>query len=262
MNWLTRFRRWVRIRIPPVRDASTKPIAATVLPDPVACSNQKRRVGAGVLGRLLDHLLVVGGLGLLPVDRLLVGGQLLGLELELVLVVASSSESRFVPEALRAATGPAPFSSSALSAEFVVVGAAPPRRRWSARWRPSARARSRARRGFPTARRPGAGRASRRRRAWARRRRAGARARASARSRGATRSRATRCPRRSPRARRPPRGGGPFRGRAPRGSRPRAGSCSRANSLARSISALESVLTAFAAASFVSAMKPLSRAPR
>src|SRR3954454_11319330 len=28
--------------MPPVRDASTKPIAATVLPAPVACSNQKR----------------------------------------------------------------------------------------------------------------------------------------------------------------------------------------------------------------------------
>ena len=29
--------------MPPVRDASTKPSAATVLPAPVACSNQKRR---------------------------------------------------------------------------------------------------------------------------------------------------------------------------------------------------------------------------
>ena len=42
MNWSTRLRRWVRIRTPPVREASTKPTAATVLPAPVACSNQKR----------------------------------------------------------------------------------------------------------------------------------------------------------------------------------------------------------------------------
>ena len=33
--------------MPPVRDASTKPSAATVLPAPVACSNQKRRAAPG-----------------------------------------------------------------------------------------------------------------------------------------------------------------------------------------------------------------------
>ena len=33
--------------MPPVRDASTKPSAATVLPAPVACSNQKRRPSPG-----------------------------------------------------------------------------------------------------------------------------------------------------------------------------------------------------------------------
>ena len=74
MNWSTRLRRWVRIRTPPVREASMKPTAATVLPAPVACSNQKRRLGAGVLGRLGDDLLVLG-LGLLPVLGLLVGGE-------------------------------------------------------------------------------------------------------------------------------------------------------------------------------------------
>ena len=37
-----------------MRDASTKPSAATVLPAPVACSNQKRAVGVGVLGLLAD----------------------------------------------------------------------------------------------------------------------------------------------------------------------------------------------------------------
>ena len=33
--------------MPPVRDPSTKPSAATVLPEPVACSNQKRRAAPG-----------------------------------------------------------------------------------------------------------------------------------------------------------------------------------------------------------------------
>ena len=36
--------------MPPVREASTKPIAATVLPAPVACSNQKRREAPGSSG--------------------------------------------------------------------------------------------------------------------------------------------------------------------------------------------------------------------
>ena len=35
---------------PPVREASTKPTAATVLPAPVACSNQKRRLAPGSSG--------------------------------------------------------------------------------------------------------------------------------------------------------------------------------------------------------------------
>ena len=47
MNCSTRLRRWVRIRTPPVRVASMKPTAATVLPAPVACSNQKRRSAPG-----------------------------------------------------------------------------------------------------------------------------------------------------------------------------------------------------------------------
>ena len=50
MNWSTRLRRWVRIRTPPVRVASTKPMAATVLPAPVACSNQKRLAALGSSG--------------------------------------------------------------------------------------------------------------------------------------------------------------------------------------------------------------------
>ena len=59
------------MRTPPVRDASTKPSAATVLPAPVACSNQKRRPRVRVLGRLAELLLVVVGAGLVPVLRLL-----------------------------------------------------------------------------------------------------------------------------------------------------------------------------------------------
>ena len=50
MNWSTRLRRWVRIRMPPVREASMKPTAATVLPAPVACSNQNRRLAPGSSG--------------------------------------------------------------------------------------------------------------------------------------------------------------------------------------------------------------------
>ncbi len=36
--------------MPPVREASTNPTAATVLPAPVACSNQKRRLAPGSSG--------------------------------------------------------------------------------------------------------------------------------------------------------------------------------------------------------------------
>ncbi len=50
MNWSTRLRRWVRISTPPVWEASTKPSAATVLPAPVACSNQKRLAALGSSG--------------------------------------------------------------------------------------------------------------------------------------------------------------------------------------------------------------------
>ena len=79
--------------MPPVREASTKPIAATVLPAPVACSNQKRRDAPGSSGcsgscssssscvllgvRIpVDRLLVVVDL-LVALELLLAGGQLL-----------------------------------------------------------------------------------------------------------------------------------------------------------------------------------------
>ena len=49
-NWSTRLRRCVRISTPPVREASTNPSAATVLPAPVACSNQNRLAAFGSSG--------------------------------------------------------------------------------------------------------------------------------------------------------------------------------------------------------------------
>ena len=78
MNWSTRLRRWVRIRTPPVRDASTKPSAATVLPAPVACSNQKRLAALGSSG-CSGSWTSSSSIGLLgPVLRLLLGLLLLG----------------------------------------------------------------------------------------------------------------------------------------------------------------------------------------
>ena len=72
MNWSTRLRRWVRIRTPPVREASMKPTAATVLPAPVACSNQKRRSAPGSSGDPRPILVLFVG-QLLPVLGLLPG---------------------------------------------------------------------------------------------------------------------------------------------------------------------------------------------
>ena len=71
MNWSTRLRRWVRISTPPVREASTKPSAATVLPAPVACSNQNRRSALGSSGAPSRDVRV-DPVVLLPVLRLLV----------------------------------------------------------------------------------------------------------------------------------------------------------------------------------------------
>ena len=68
--------------MPPVREASTKPSAATVLPAPVACSNQKRRAAPGVLLLGVGGGLLLGLLGRVPVERLLVG-QLVALDLDL-----------------------------------------------------------------------------------------------------------------------------------------------------------------------------------
>ena len=74
--------------MPPVREASMKPTAATVLPAPVACSNQKRRLAPGSSRTSSPASSVVLGL-LLEVHRLLVGGEvvvLLGDGLVVVLV--------------------------------------------------------------------------------------------------------------------------------------------------------------------------------
>ncbi len=75
MNWSTRLRRWVRIRTPPVRVASMKPTAATVLPAPVACSNQKRRAAPGSSGASSTTSSSSSGPGSDPVLRLLVFGR-------------------------------------------------------------------------------------------------------------------------------------------------------------------------------------------
>ena len=55
--------------MPPVRDASAKPSAATVLPEPVACSNQKRLLAFGSSAASASCFVVVGG-RLVPVHRL------------------------------------------------------------------------------------------------------------------------------------------------------------------------------------------------
>ena len=68
--------------MPPVREASTKPSAATVLPAPVACSNQKRRAAPGSSSMRVGSSLLLGLLGRIPVERLLVG-QLVALDLDL-----------------------------------------------------------------------------------------------------------------------------------------------------------------------------------
>ena len=85
--------------MPPVREASTKPSAATVLPAPVACSNQKRRAAPGSSSMRVGGRLLLGLLGRVPVERLLVG-QLVALELDLAGV--ELLESRRSPVAVAA----------------------------------------------------------------------------------------------------------------------------------------------------------------
>ena len=90
--------------MPPVRDASTKPSAATVLPAPVACSNQKRRAALGSSSSCVGSALLLLFLGLVPVERLLVcvdvlvaldlllaGGELLDLRVAAVAVSVAHS---------------------------------------------------------------------------------------------------------------------------------------------------------------------------
>ena len=62
--------------MPPVREASTKPIAATVLPAPVACSNQKRLCALGSSGASASCSSSASLLGVV-VERLLVLGDVL-----------------------------------------------------------------------------------------------------------------------------------------------------------------------------------------
>ena len=65
MNWSTRLRRWVRIRTPPVRGRLDEADRGDRLAGAGRVLEPEAALGAGVLGRLLDDLLVLVG-GLLP----------------------------------------------------------------------------------------------------------------------------------------------------------------------------------------------------
>ena len=232
MNWSTRLRRWVRMRTPPVREASMKPTAATVLPAPVACSNQKRRLGARVLGRLGDRLGVLV-LGLLPVLRLLVGRQHLVVVLELGDgAVAVRRPRRWPPPSALPPLRPFWRPASADRSSSATIAARVPERA-STWWSLSSRAVEQLRRLLVEQR---------------------ARARAAASSCRATRTTAPRRPRRARRARRRPRAAG--RCRAPESAivSPASRIGSRENSRARSRSVSLSSPAALAATSVVLAM--------
>ena len=119
LNWSTRLRRWVRISTPPVREASTKPSAATVLPAPVACSNQKRLAAlgsSGCSGSWASSLVVLG-----PVAALLLGVFLLLVLIGLVVGAPARARRRRARRPRRPrrasarATGPRSSSSSTSS---------------------------------------------------------------------------------------------------------------------------------------------------
>ena len=223
MNWSTRLRRWVRIRTPPVRVASMKPTAATVLPAPVACSNQKRRAAPGSSGGLLDDLVFVLGAGFRP---------------------SPAAPRPRAPRLRRALRLPRRLRRRRRRRSRL--------RRCRARRRRLRRRPARprlggadllpgpsARRGCRRARRPDAGRARRRRAGSAARPRGSAPARAAASSCGATRSRA---PRRRPRSRLSAASSACRRavpGASASGPSPSSRKGSRANDDARSISALD-----------------------
>ncbi len=233
MNWSTRLRRWVRIRTPPVPGRLDEADRGDGLAGAGRVLEPEAALGAGVLGRLLDDLLVLLGGLFLPVLRLLVGRELL------VLLVGSSSPRRLAVGAGGAGSSPASPLPLPLPAR---------RRRRRSAAGPSARPACR------RERRPGAGSVRRRRAASAVRRRASARARAAARSPAATRSRGTRRLRRAPSAPRRGRAGGRSPGPAPPAPRRRAGRARGRTAAARSMSALEGT-AASAATSLVLAIE-------
>ena len=179
--------------MPPVRDASTKPRAATVLPAPVACSNQKRRAAPGP--RAAPRL---------PPPR-----------------PPRPDPSRAAPRraARHPRVRPRPSGAPQRWPRGGRCGTAGPR--------------SSARSACPRARRPDARTASSRRQDVARPRTAGARGQGSARSCAATRPKAPRGRSRSPRVPRSARGGGRSRERARPVDPPSSTKGSRANSSAR-----------------------------
>ena len=199
MNWSTRLRRWVRISTPPVRDASTNPTAATVLPAPVACSNQKRRLAPGSSG--------ASSITSSPRPRL--SSQSCG-----------SSSGASTSSSSSSTGSPFPFAGSPLASRLAAVAAPVAPRRAAGALELGGDRRERSRQGIHLVlvelgavaqHRPS-------------RPRAGARARAAASSRVATRTRDARCPRRARRGRSRRLGAAPCRAPGRRSSRPRAGS--------------------------------------
>ena len=144
--------------MPPVREASTKPSAATVLPAPVACSNQKRLAALGSSGCSSSCSSSSSSASVLPVLRLL------GLVVVVVVLLARDADGRQRDD----------------------VSASAPCRRCRGRCR-CAGPRRAARSACPRARRPGGRRGPCRRPASAPPRRAAARGRAAATTRAATR---------------------------------------------------------------------------
>ena len=106
MNWSTRLRRWVRISTPPVRDGVDEADRGDGLAGAGRVLEPEAALGAGVLGGLLDRLLVLVGRLLLPVLRLLVGRELLVLLVELVAVGAVAVERLAVGVGRRGLSAP------------------------------------------------------------------------------------------------------------------------------------------------------------
>ena len=101
--------------MPPVREASTKPSAATVLPAPVACSNQKRLPAFGSSGASATSSSLLAG-RLVPVLRLL------GLVLVLVLLARRDRSTTAATAPRRERPGSAAGGGAAASPFLQAIG--------------------------------------------------------------------------------------------------------------------------------------------